>query len=153
GAFTHYLVRALAGASDQSRDGAVTAGEVLEYVRRNVREATGNAQTPTADGSDFDPEMVLAYVPSSVRPDTPPPPEFATLVIESLDPEATLVIDGRVENAPGPGVPLRMGGLRPGVHTIRAVRAGHEAFGPEERMLYPGQEVTIRIPVLAVSNR
>jgi tetratricopeptide (TPR) repeat protein len=153
GAFTHYLVRALGGGADQSRDGAVTAGEVLEYVRQNVREATGNAQTPTADGPDFDPELILAYVPSSVRPDPPPAPEFATLVIESVDPEATLIVDGRVENPAEPGVPLRLGGLRPGVHTIRAVRTGHDAFGPEERMLYPGQLVTIRVPALPVWDR
>ena len=69
GIFTYYVVRGLEGEADENRDGIVTADELAEYVRRNVREATEGKQNPTSDRSSFDPDMLLAYVPTGLRAD------------------------------------------------------------------------------------
>ena len=49
GIFTYYVVRGLEGYADESKDGIVTADELAEYVRTNVREATKSQQNPTSD--------------------------------------------------------------------------------------------------------
>jgi len=45
----------------------VTADELAEYVRRNVREATNAQQNPTSERGSFDPNMLLAYCPTAPR--------------------------------------------------------------------------------------
>ena len=60
GIFTYYVVKGLEGEADESGDGIVTADELAEYVRRNVREATQGQQNPTSDRGSFDPNMILA---------------------------------------------------------------------------------------------
>ena len=62
GVFTYFVVEGLEGAADTSGDGVVTADELAEYVHSQVREYTSNRQTPTSDKSNYDPEMLLAYV-------------------------------------------------------------------------------------------
>ncbi len=76
GIFTYYVVKGMEGLADQSRDGIVTADELAEYVRVNVREATSARQNPTSDRSSFDPGMLLAYVPSHASPAAPPAPKY-----------------------------------------------------------------------------
>src|SRR5580704_1510741 len=83
GIFTYYVVKGLEGAADESGDGMVTADELAEYVHRNVREATGGQQNPTSDRGSFDSGMLLAYVPSNVKPGAPPAPKFGTLILEA----------------------------------------------------------------------
>ncbi len=63
GIFTYYVVKGLEGEADESGDGIVTADELAEYVRRNVREVTKGQQNPTSDRGSFDPNMILAYMP------------------------------------------------------------------------------------------
>lgn len=48
GVFTHFALRGLQGAADGDRNGTVTAGELFQYVRTEVRRETGGRQTPTA---------------------------------------------------------------------------------------------------------
>ena len=74
GIFTYYVVKGLEGSADENTDGIITADELAEYVRRNVREATRGLQNPTSERASFDPGMLLAYVPSNRTPDFPPPP-------------------------------------------------------------------------------
>ena len=49
GIFTYYVVKGLEGAADEDGDGIVTADELADYARRNVREATKGMQNPTSD--------------------------------------------------------------------------------------------------------
>jgi len=51
GVFTHYLLEGLNGRADADSDGVVTAGEVIEYVRRNVAKATHEKQHPNPSGN------------------------------------------------------------------------------------------------------
>jgi len=46
GVFTHYLLEGMQGAADDDNNGIVTVGELFEYVRDNVKRATGNQQHP-----------------------------------------------------------------------------------------------------------
>ena len=61
--FTYFLVRGLKGEADQNPcDGYVTADELVQYVRENVRQYAqqhGRSQTPVEYG-DFQPKLVLA---------------------------------------------------------------------------------------------
>ena len=74
GIFTYYVGKGMEGAADENRNGIVTADELSEYVRVNVRQATGGQQNPTSDRGSFDSDMLLAYVPSNAAPDAPPAP-------------------------------------------------------------------------------
>ena len=61
GVFSHFLIRGLKGEADANRDRYVDVTELYQYVRYNVREYTGNKQSPLIEGQ-YDPHM-----PVSVR--------------------------------------------------------------------------------------
>jgi len=148
GIFTYYVVKGLEGAADESGDGVVTADELAEYVHRNVREATGGQQNPTSDRGSFDSNMMLAYVPSNVKPGAPPAAKFGTLVLEANMSEVEVFVDGKSVGVLTKGSPLTLPGLTPGAHTIKGVRMGYEPDGPREETVYPGQETTVSIKIL-----
>jgi tetratricopeptide (TPR) repeat protein len=153
GIFTYYVVKGLEGTADESGDGVVTADELAEYVRRNVREVTGGQQNPTSDRGSFDTNMLLSYVPSNVKPGAPPPPKFGTLILEANMSEVEVFVDGKSVGVLAKGAPLTLPGLAPGVHTIKAVKMGYEPDGPREEMVYPGQETTVSIKILIAKRR
>jgi tetratricopeptide (TPR) repeat protein len=147
GIFTYYLVRGMEGYADESGDGVVTADELSEYVRRNVREATGGQQNPTSDKGSFDPEMLLSYLPSGARPGAPPAPKFGTLLIESNMDGVEVFVNGKSVGVVNASTPLRLPGLAPGAVTVQGVRMGFEPDGPREEMVYPGQDSTVSIRI------
>lgn len=153
GLFTYYAVKGLEGAADESGDGIVTADELAEYVRREVRAATKGQQNPTSDRGSFDPNMLLSYVPSTARPGAPPPPKSGTLVIEANMDGVEVFVDGKAAGVVEKAKPLRLPGLAPGVHTIKGVRMGYEPDGPREEMVYPGQEATVTLRILIRRQR
>jgi uncharacterized caspase-like protein len=51
GAFTWSVLRGLNGAADADHDGAVTAGELIDFVTRDVSKLTGNKQHPRDFGN------------------------------------------------------------------------------------------------------
>lgn len=153
GVFTYYLVKGMEGEADEDRDGSITAIEMTEYVRRNVREATGGKQNPRSDRGSFDPEMLIAYVPSFATTAPPPAAKFGGLVIESNRDEVEIWIDGKSAGVAGKNNPLRIPGLRPGNHTVQGIRQGYEPDGPREILVYPGQESTVKIQILIPRRR
>ena len=153
GIFTYYVVKGLEGEADENRDGIVTADEIAEYTRRNVREATNGQQNPTSDRGSFDPNMLLAYIPSGAAPGTPPPPKFGGFVFESNMDGVEVFVDGKSAGTVSKGSPLRMPGLVPGVHTIKGVRMGYEPDGPREETIYPGQDITVTLKILIPRRR
>jgi tetratricopeptide (TPR) repeat protein len=153
GIFTYYVVKGMEGWADESGDGIVTADELAEYVRRNVREATKGEQNPTSDRGSFDPQMLLAFNPSTVKPGEPPAPKFGTLVFESNMDGVELYVDNNAAGVLKKGEPFRLPGLPPGAHTIKAVKMGYEPDGPREEMVYPGQESTVKINILILRRR
>lgn len=63
GVFTYYLLEGLRGAADgfsQPRDGKVAVGELFDYVRQQVQQATGNSQHPAIGSNPFDRDLPLA---------------------------------------------------------------------------------------------
>jgi tetratricopeptide (TPR) repeat protein len=153
GIFTYYVVKGLEGAADQSGDGIVTADELAEYVHRNVREATNANQNPTSERGSFDPDMLLAYIPFGAAPATPPPPLDGALVFETNMDDVEVFVDGKSAGVVNKGAPLRLPGLRPGVHTVKGVRMGYEPDGPREETVYPAQEITVSLKITMIRRR
>jgi tetratricopeptide (TPR) repeat protein len=153
GIFTYYVVKGLEGEADESRDGIVTADELAEYVRRNVREATGGRQNPTSERASFDPNMLLAYVASRRTPDAPQAPKFGTFIIEANIDSVEVFIDGQSVGVVSKGKPLRLPGLTAGAHTVKGVKTGYEPDGPREEVVYPGQDHTVSIKILIARRR
>lgn len=153
GIFTYYVVKGMEGSADTSGDGIVTADELAEYVHTQVREASNGQQNPTSDRGSFDPNMLLAYVPSNAKPGTPPAPKFGTLVFEVNMDGTEIFVDGKSVGVVNKGKPLTIPGLPPGEHTVKAVRMGYEPDGPRQEMVYPGQESTVSFKLLIPVRR
>ena len=60
GAFTCYILKGLNGEADAAKDGTVTIGELIRYLRDKVSQATGDKQTPQAFG-EVDATLPLSY--------------------------------------------------------------------------------------------
>jgi tetratricopeptide (TPR) repeat protein len=153
GIFTYYVVKGMEGSADTSGDGIVTADELADYVRTQVRQATNGQQNPTSDRGSFDPNMLLAYVPSNAKPGAPPAPKFGTLVFEVNMDGTEIFVNGKSVGVVNKGKPLTLPGLPPGAHTVKAVRMGYEPDGPREETVYPGQESTVTIKILIPVRR
>jgi len=122
GVFTYYVVKGMEGQADLTpRDGKVTADELAEYVRSEVRRATNAEQNPTSDKSSFDPNMFLAYVPANAPPGTPPAPTKGVLTFVSNMDDVTLFVDDKSQGVLSKGVPFRLPGLNPGNHVVQGV--------------------------------
>jgi WD40 repeat protein len=63
GVFTEYLLQGLSGQADTDHDKIVTLGEVIEYVRDNVKKDTSGSQIPAVGPTNFDRKLPLAIVP------------------------------------------------------------------------------------------
>jgi len=61
GVFSHFLIRGLKGEADVNNDKIVNVEEIYQYVNRNVREYTGNRQSPIIKGT-YDPVMPVSVV-------------------------------------------------------------------------------------------
>ena len=153
GIFTYYVVKGLEGAADESHDGVVTADELAEYVHREVRQATQGKQNPTSERGSFDPNMLLAFIPSNAAPGTPPAPKTGTLIFEANTNGVEVFVDGKSIGVVNKGGNLRMPGLVPGVHTVKGVKMDYEPDGPREETVYPGQESTVSVKILILRRR
>lgn len=61
GVFSHFLIRGLKGEADNNLDKTVQLKELFEYVYRNVRDYTGNAQSPMIAG-EYDELMPVGFI-------------------------------------------------------------------------------------------
>jgi tetratricopeptide (TPR) repeat protein len=149
GFFTYYLVQAFNGHADgyadANCDGRITADELIEYVRSQVRQYAkeqGVSQTPTARG-DYDPAMVLgvSFRCLNTTPNSPQTLGTAKLTVNMDD--VRIYIDGRLlEGALSKGRILTQPGLTPGLHQFEAVHDGYEP-DRQEILIVPGQEVSV----------
>jgi tetratricopeptide (TPR) repeat protein len=156
GIFTYYVIRGLEGEADASGDGIVTADELAEYVRTNVRLATKTLQNPTSDRGSFDSNMVLAYNPGrSVKCTTgcPGTPRYGTLVVQTNMDGAEVWLDGKSVGVIDKAKPLRLPGITPGPHTVKGVHLGYEPDGPREVEVYPGQDATVSIRIVIARQK
>lgn len=149
GLFSYFLVQGLKGNADNDPcDGWVLAGELVEYVRTQVRQyakAHGVPQTPH-EGSDYDPSMVLGKSRGcGVSGDSPPSMTGAAIIEVNLD-EVDLWVDDGYVGKVSSGKSLAVPGLANGPHTVRGCKEGYEC-DIRRILIAPGQEigVTLRI--------
>ena len=90
-------------------DGRITADELIEYVRTNVRRYARErqlSQTPTARG-DYEPEMLLGVANACLSDGTNEAPSMlGTAVIESNMDEVDVYLDGKLIGRMSKGKPL-----------------------------------------------
>ena len=153
GVFTYFVIKGIQGEADTDGDGVVTADELGEYVRTNVRRETQQRQNPTSERGSFDPKMVIAYNPTRVTAAPTAAPQFGSLVIESNMDGVEVFVDGQSQGIVNQGKPLQIPGLSPKIHTVKAVRMGYEPDGPREEMVYPGQATTVSVRIVTVVRR
>jgi tetratricopeptide (TPR) repeat protein len=153
GIFTYYVVKGLEGEADESGDGIVTADELAEYVRRNVREVTKGQQNPTSDRGSFDPNMILAYMPNGLRAGKAPAPKDGTLIFEANMDGVEVFVDGVSQGVINKGTPLKLPGMKAGNHTVQGVKMGYEPDGPREEIVYPGRDSTVTLKILIARRR
>jgi uncharacterized caspase-like protein/tetratricopeptide (TPR) repeat protein len=150
GVFTYFLIKGIQGEADADGDGVVTADELAEYVRTNVRRETKARQNPTSERGSFDPRMVLAYNPSRALSVPTAAPQFGSLAIETNMDGVEVFVDGQSQGVVDKAKPLHLPGLTPGIHTIKAVHMGYEPDGPREEMVYPGQTTTVSVKITTI---
>ena len=150
GFFTYFLTQAWRGYADNDPcDGRITADEVIEYVRANVRRYARDrqlSQTPTARG-DYDPNMLLGVGSICLRTVNPASPSLlGTAIVEVNLNDVDLYIDGDLVGALSRDKPLVIPRLSSGLHEFMGVRGGYEP-DTKEIMIAPGQEVTVTLRI------
>jgi tetratricopeptide (TPR) repeat protein len=149
GRFTHYLVRAFNGYADSDPcDGRITADELIEYVRTNVRRdarARQLSQTPTARG-DYEPEMVLGLGTGCASDGASAPSMLGSAIVMSDMDDVDLYVGGKLIGRLAKDRPLTLPSLATGLHEFLAVREGYE---PERQdvMVAPGQDASVNVRV------
>ena len=145
GFFTYYLVQAFRGYADVDPcDGRITADELIEYVRSNVRRYARDrqlSQTPTARG-DYEPEMLLGVASTCLSNGATAPSMLGTAVIESNMDDVDVYVDGVLIGRMSKGKPLIIPSLPAGLHEFQGVREGYEP-DRKEVMIAPGQESAV----------
>jgi tetratricopeptide (TPR) repeat protein len=149
GFYTYFLVQAFQGYADNDPcDGRITADELIEYVRSNVRRYARErqlSQTPTARG-DYEPEMVLGVAQQCLVNADKAPSMLGTAIIETNLDEVDVYIDGNLVGRISKAKPLVVPSLPSGLHEFQGVKAGYE---PERKevMIAPGQESTVTLRI------
>ena len=150
GLFTYFLTQAWQGHADNDPcDGQITADEVIEYVRANVRRYARDlqlSQTPTARG-DYDPAMLLGVGTAclgTVEPELPA--LLGTAIVEANMDDVDLYIDGELVGKVARARPLTIPRLSSGLHEFMGVRRGYEP-DTKQIMIAPGQEVTVTLRI------
>jgi tetratricopeptide (TPR) repeat protein len=148
GLFSYFVIRGLQGDADANCDGFVTADELIEYVRTNVRQYArdhGVSQTPT-DYGDFEPKLVLAVSHRCGSSVTPTDVNVGELVIEGNMDGIDIYLDDQPVGSVSASKPLRLSGIAGGIHTITGVRKGYETDTKQVTVI-PGQQRSVSIRI------
>lgn len=150
GFFTYFLTQAWRGHADNDPcDGRITADEVIEYVRANVRRYARDrqlSQTPTARG-DYDPAMLLGVGAVCLGTSDPESPALlGTAIVEANMNDVDLYIDGELVGTVSRDRPLTIPRLSSGLHEFMGVREGYEP-DTKQIMIAPDQEVTVTLRI------
>ena len=148
GVFTYYLIKGLEGDADGDPcDGWVLAGELVEFVRSEVRKYVkdrGATQTPHP-GSDFDPAMVLSRSKKCGAHSPPVSTTGAALIEVNLD-DVEVWIDDAYSGKLSRGKPLAIPSLSTGEHTVRGCKEGYEC-DVRRIVVAPAQEVGVTLRI------
>jgi tetratricopeptide (TPR) repeat protein len=148
GIYTYFLVQAFNGHADNDPcDGRITADELIEYVRTNVRRYARErqlSQTPTARG-DYEPDMLLGMAAACLN-DALGPSMLGTAIVESNLDDVAVYVDGNLVGVASRNKPLVIPGLSSGTHEFQGIKSGYE---PDRKdvLVAPGQEVTVTLRI------
>jgi tetratricopeptide (TPR) repeat protein len=150
GFFTYFLAQAWGGNADNDPcDGRITADELIEYVRSNVRRHAkdrGLSQTPTPRG-DYDPQMLLGVSVACLgKPGTNQESMLGNAIVEVNLDDVDLYIDGKLIGRVRKDKPLTVPRLTTGAHEFKGVREGYEP-DVKQVMVAPGQNVTVTLRI------
>ena len=149
GFFTYFLVQAFRGYADSDPcDGRITADELIEYVRTNVRRYARDrqlSQTPTARG-DYEPDMLLGVGNGCSADGVKAPSMLGTAIVETNMDDVDLYLDGALVGRISKAKPLVIPSLPSGLHEFRGAREGYEP-DRQEVMIAPGQEVAVTVRI------
>jgi tetratricopeptide (TPR) repeat protein len=152
GLFSYYLVQGWQGQADvDPRDGVITADELIDYVRNEVRayaRSKGARQTPTERG-DFPSEMWLGFSSDRrAKLTSASAPQLAngTLIVEVNLDDVEVYVDDKLVGKASPSKELRIPGLSSGPHVIKGVRMGYDPAS-KEVLVVPGQEATVSLRI------
>jgi tetratricopeptide (TPR) repeat protein len=149
GLFSYFLVKGWEGNADVNpRDGIVSADELSEYVRRNVKQYAnqkGRMQTPSEKGN-FDPKMVLGYAPNVAEVMGVEEIRDGSIVVEVNMENVQVFVDDKPVGRLSKGTTLPLPGLSRGEHIIKGVRAGYD---PDTKIInvVPGQRQTVSLRI------
>jgi tetratricopeptide (TPR) repeat protein len=150
GLFTYFLVQAFRGYADTDPcDHLITADELIEYVRTNVRKYARErsvSQTPTASG-DYEPDMPLGVSRRECAGNAvAETPMVGTVIIETNMDDTDVYIDGNLVGTATTAKPLVVPGLPSGLHKFEGVVKGYEP-DRKEIMVVPGQDRTVTLRI------
>ena len=151
GVFAYFLVQGWKGQADvEPEDGIVSADELVQYVRSQVRQyvkARGLSQNPQESGN-FPADLALGFIPQrreKVKATATPVKEGTVIVTTNLE-DVEIYVDGNRIGKVGAGKKLVIPGLASGEHEIRGERQGYD---PAQRQVTvrPGQEITVDLRI------
>jgi tetratricopeptide (TPR) repeat protein len=149
GLFSYFLVQAFKGEADNDPcDGKITADELVEYVRANVKRQARSRevfQTPSARG-DYEPSMILGVSVTCLKTTTPATSLEGTAVVESTMDDVDVYLDGNLIGRVSQKKPLALPGLSSGLHKFEGTKQGYEP-DRKEIMIVPGQEITVTLRI------
>jgi tetratricopeptide (TPR) repeat protein len=155
GFFTYFLTQAWHGNADNDPcDGRITADELIEYVRSNVRRYAKDrnlSQTPTARG-DYDPAMLLGVAHGCQNTTAASRPSMlGTAVVEVNLDDVDLYVDGALVGSVRKDKPLTLPSLPAGAHEFKGVHPGYEP-DTQQIMILPGQAITVTLRIRYVKQ-
>jgi tetratricopeptide (TPR) repeat protein len=154
GVFSYYLTQGWKGQADvDPADGVVSADELVQYVKEQVRNharTRGADQNPMEYG-DFENSMILGFNPrrraqAAARAGTL---ATGTLIVEANLSEVEVYVDEQRAGVAGPEGKLEVPGLKSGTHTVKGVRRGYEPV-TREVVLFPGERQTVTLRLIYV---
>ncbi len=156
GIFSYFLVQGLSGKADSVPcDGVVTADELVEYVRSEVRAYVRQRQkyqTPNERGS-FDDDMILGLGHGcGSTASTATKKTTGSLVIEANMDDVNVFVDGQLmQGKVKKNEPLRLPGIPAGDHLVVGAHDGYEPV-TKHVPVTPGEDRTVTLQLLYPQN-
>jgi tetratricopeptide (TPR) repeat protein len=150
GLFTYFLIQGLLGNADNDPcDGIITADELIEYVRGEVRSyarARNVSQTPQDQGDLDYRKIILAAHPACISGLVTQGIPLGSIVVESNMDNVDVYLDENFVGKVDTKTPLLLPGLSTGSHTVKGVREGYEPDTKEE-LVIQGQRHTVTLRI------
>lgn len=150
GLFTYFLVQGLLGNADNDPcDGVITADELVEYVRgevRNYARERGSSQTPQDQGDLDYRKIIVAAHPACISGLVTQGIPLGSIVVESNMDNVDVYVDENFVGKVGTQSPLVLPGLSTGSHTVKGVREGYEPDTKQE-LVIQGQRHTVTLRI------